>query len=128
MLGESVYRIWQRMSAPADYWRRWPDNTFRKMTVFVMVIWLLNLSFIIWGMRPSLITADSAEHYRKMCALVHAPLFILLDLAFVAFGFWMIRRFRNRYVWVCIAFYGMLLGNVLGMIDGWVSCHLLFDR
>jgi hypothetical protein len=127
MLGESVYRIWQRVSAPADYgWRRL--DTFRKMTVFVMVIWLLNLSFIIWGMRPSLITADSAEHYRKMCALVHAPLFILLNLVFVAFGFWMIRRFRNRYVIACIVFYGMLLGSALGMIDGWVSCHLLFGR
>jgi hypothetical protein len=98
-------------------------DTFRKMTVFVMVIWLFNLSFIIWGQRASPLPLTTEKWW---CALVHTPLFIFLDVLFVAFGFWMIRRFRHRYIGACIAFYGILLGNILGVIDAWVSCHLRF--
>lgn len=48
MLGESVYRIFQRVSVTADYRRL---DTFRKMTSFVAVIWLFNLGFILRGVR-----------------------------------------------------------------------------
>ena len=106
----------------------WRNFTFLKMTIFVAALWLANLSFIIWGMSSSAITPFSAEYFSKMCSLAHSPLFVLLDFSFVVFGLWIVRRYRNTYYVACVAFYGMLLGNVLGMVDGWVSCHLLFSR
>jgi FtsH-binding integral membrane protein len=103
-----------------------PRWTFRGATIAVIALWLVNLSGIVWGTRPSQVSGFVGEYYKKMCWLAHSPLFIVLDFAFVVFGFWIIRRYHSKYYGPCVVFYTLLVANVLGMFDAWVSCYLFF--
>jgi len=100
-------------------------QSFRNATNLVILLWLANLTLILWGSRYS-ISVDF--QYVEWCRLAHSPLFIVLDFAFVGFGVWITRRYRHKHYALCVAFYCMLLGNIAGMIDAWVSCHLFLDR
>ena len=105
-----------------------PLWTFRGATIAVTALWLVNLGGIVWGTRPSQFPVFVGAYYKKMCWLAHSPLFVILDFAFVAFGFWIVRRYQNKYYVFCVVFYALLLANVFGMFDSWVSCYLFFKR
>jgi len=103
-------------------------QSFRSATNLVILVWLANLTLIVWGSRYSEASISSNPRYVEWCRLAHSPLFILLDFAFVGFGVWITTRYRHKYYGLCVAFYCMLLGNLAGMIDTWVSCRFFFDR
>ena len=118
-LGRSIYRVFA--------WDPKPYITFRNVTIAVFVLWVWNLSFILWK-TPKAANALSfiAAYYAKGCALTHSPWLVLLNVAFVGLGFWIVRRYRHKHYFACLTFYGMLLADVLGMFDAFISCYLFF--
>jgi hypothetical protein len=119
MLGASVHKMFQWLSSMADPKRL---ATFRNTTIFVIIIWVLNLWFFISEMREPANPA-LADYYKRACSRVHSPLPFFSYFVLVALGFWAIRRYRIRHPFVCVAIYGMLLAGLLGLINGWVLCR-----
>ncbi len=97
--------------------------SFRNATIAVGALFLANLAVMKgMGSRASQLPTEAAERYRKQLTFYHSPVFVTLDIVFVAVGFWAIWHFRKRkeYYVPCVIFYAMLLGNLLGLLLSWL--------
>jgi hypothetical protein len=120
LLGKSIYKLFQ---PPAGHTSLF--FTFPGITVFALAVWLWNIGLLLWTTHPD-ITGPAYEHFRWSCVLTHSRVFLVLDIAFVVVGLWIVNRYRTKNYTICVGFYGMLLGNIAGLIDERLFCHALY--
>jgi len=56
-----------------------------------------------------------------------APKLVISFFAVAAIGFWLVRRYKDKYYQLCLFIYAMVLGGVLGLINDWIICHRILQ-
>ena len=90
--------------------------TFRLMTVFVVLLFLVNFALNVLNEPEPY--SDVALRLSKIRGLVHLPIYLIFQNVGLALGFWLVyaTREKKQYYWLRVVFYGMLIGGLLGEI------------
>ena len=90
--------------------------TFRVATVFVVI--LVGVSFALSRLDESAPPPEITLRINRILSVVHSPAFLFLYNICLAIGFCSVfaTRTKEKYYWLRVVFYGMLLGGLLGEI------------
>ena len=97
--------------------------TFRVATVFAVT--LVSVSFALSRLDLSTPQPEITLRISRILSVVHSPAFLFLYNICLALGFWSVyaTRTKEKYYWLRVVFYGMLLGGLLGEILSFLPAH-----
>jgi len=97
--------------------------TFRLVTVFAVALFSVN--FALSRLDKSAPSPELTFLINRILSVVHSPAFLFFYNVGLALGFWSVyaTRTNEKYYWLRVACYGMLLGGLLGEILSFLPHH-----